>query len=172
MRLVEFLISLMTAHAQTLQRLAALFGEEEMLEMLETAGESEEIIETFEPKALSLLREAPLGTGPSSPYAELEGAIHDLGLSEVQEFHLWAYPLYRAYIESELDLNTQIKGASPDCGPTMVDEAIAQAEAWVRKLPIPPSLAQQAERAAQVPWLRFRTDVLKRIGRRPLGPVY
>lgn len=175
MRLVDFLIHLLDAHAQTLQRLAALFGEEVLLEMLETAGESPST-EGEETPALPRL-ESPWLDPPSfdasySPYAELEAAVHDMKLPAVFEFHLWAYPPYRAYIESPLDLNSKIRGPGGDVGTVLVDEAVAQAEAWIKKLPIPPEHGLQAERAAHIPWLRFRAEVLKRIGRRPLGPVY
>jgi hypothetical protein len=52
-----------------------------------------------------------------------------------------------------------------------VDEAVAQAQAWMRSLGLPAAIAPQAERAAEIPWLRFRSEILPRLGRRPLGPV-
>lgn len=176
MRFVDFLIALLEAHAQTLQRLAALFGEERLLEMLESAGEDETgkgATQRPEPAALThpeWIQSVEDGSG--SAYAELEGAIHEMNLPAVLEFHLWAYPLYRAYIESSFDLGSKIQGAGSSAGTSMVNEAVAYAEEWIKCLPMPPGISQQAERAAQIPWLRFRAEVLKRIGKRPLGPVY
>jgi hypothetical protein len=171
-RLVEFLIYLLEAHAQTLHRLAALFGEDLLLHMLEESGDrmADEAApprfrpEWFEPPAP--------GGSHSSPYAELEGAVHELKLPAVLEFHLWAYPHYRSLIESGLELDARIPGPGGDVGVELVDEAVEQAEAWVKRLPIAQDFALQAQRAAHVPWLRFRTQVLKRIGKRPMGPVY
>ena len=72
MRLVEFLIFLLEAHAHTLHRLAALFGEEMLLHMLEESGDK--IAElTAPPRFRTEWFEPPQNSGFSSPYAELEG---------------------------------------------------------------------------------------------------
>ena len=177
MRLVEYLIYLLEAQAQTLHRLAALLGEDELLEILENSGE------TFEPKARSGVESPPSvfinpksfdAPGPgatASPYQELEGAVHEFKLAAPLEFHLWAYSHYRAFIESAVDLNARIQGAGAEQGTALVEEAVAHAEEWIRHLHLPPAVSLQAERAAHVPWLRFRTTVLRRIGKRPMGPV-
>ena len=171
MRLVDFLIYLLEAQAQTLHRLAALFGEEMLLHMLEESGDR--IAEQVAPSRFRLdWFEPPLSTGYSSPYAELEGAVHDFKLPAVLEFHLWAYPFYRAFIESGLELDARIPGPGGDAGLLLVDEVVEQAEAWVKLLPIAQEFSLQAQRAAHMPWLRFRTQALKRIGKRPMGPVY
>jgi hypothetical protein len=168
-RLVEFLIALLEAQAQTLQRLAALFGEEVLLEMLESAGDLPPDIITLrhDPR----LFEAPRAQASGLAYQELDGAVRDLRLPAVLEFHLWAYPHYRAFIESPLDLNSRIHGTDENAWISLVEEAMVQATAWLKRLPIPPQFWIQAERAAHLPWLRFRTDVLKRIGKRPMVPV-
>jgi hypothetical protein len=170
-RLVDFLIYLLEAQAQTLHRLAALFGEEILLHMLEESGDAIQE-QTVPPRFDTQWFEAPRDMGFSSPYAELEGAVHEFKLPAVLEFHLWAYPHYRAFIESGVELDARIPGPGGDVGIALVDEAVEQAEAWVKRLPIAPEFALQAQTAAHVPWLRFRTQVLKRIGKRPMGPVY
>ncbi|MEO5969079.1 MAG: hypothetical protein ABIQ95_04060 [Bdellovibrionia bacterium] len=164
----EFLIHILKAQAQTLHRLAAFFGEAELIEMLETMGESAEVSQlSFQMKQEWL----PTTTGPDTPsaYLELEGAVHDMHLSSFLEFHLWAYPFYRIIIESSANLKAKI----PDQPgsrvlETLVEEAIVQAQIWTRNLPIPPLLAIQTKSIAQVPWVRFRTTVLGKIGRRPV----
>lgn len=177
MRLIDFLIYLLQAHGQTLGRLAAFFGEERFVEMLEEAGEDME--RSLPPSKFAEASGAEvIWLDPSHPssnanaYTELEGAVRDMNLPAMLEFHLWAYPHYRAFIESSLELNARIRGPGYESGAALVDEACMQAEAWMKRLHIPPSVAPQAERAAQIPWLRFRSEVLKRIGKRPLGPVY
>ncbi|MDR3608258.1 MAG: hypothetical protein P4M08_12885 [Oligoflexia bacterium] len=169
MRLVEFLILVLGSHSETLMRLAALFEEENLVELLEMAGDIEQ--PPIRVPAEYFENPWPHST-PSDPYMELEGAVRDMKLPAVLQFHLWAYPYYRAFIESPLDLNARLPAPGGDAGVALAEDAIAQAEAWVRRLPMNPQVMDQACRAAQVPWLRFRVAVLKRVGRRPLGPVY
>jgi len=177
MRLVEFLIFLLEAHAETLKRLSALLGEEHLMEILEAAGDAESDMSgpagapAVSEKVIALF-ESPGAAFGGSAYQELEGAVQELNLPEVLQFHLWAYPHYRAFIESPLELDSRIPGPGAEAGAALVEEAVQQAQAWIRGLHLPPQISQQVERAAYVPWLRFRTEVLKRIGRRPLGPVY
>lgn len=177
--LAEFLIYLLQAHGETLKRLAALLGEDNLVSVLELAGERDATRDgtTGVPASPSFnfgLFEDSAGTLPSCDpaYRELEGAVHDLQLPAPLEFHLWAYPSYRALIESPLELTTRIPGPGGDAGIELVDVAIAQAQAWVEQLGLPEPFSSQARRAAHVPWLRFRTQALKRIGKRPIGPVY
>jgi hypothetical protein len=169
-RLVDFLIFLLEAHAHTLHRLAALFGEEIFVHMLEESGDS--IAGQMAPPKFRTEWFEPAHGVSGSPYAELEGAVSEMKLPAMLEFHLWAYPHYRSFIESGLELGCRIPGPGGDAGILLVDEAVDQAEAWVKKLPIAAEFALQASRAAHMPWLRFRTQVLKRIGKRPMGPVY
>jgi hypothetical protein len=175
MRLVDFLVLLLETQAETLRRLAAFFGEEEFFEILEASGDEEEPTPSDragKPQILDLQLEKPLQGSSENVYQALEGAVQELNLPAILEFHLWAYPHYRAFIESPLDLNSRIPGPGGNTGTVLVEEAVEQAQAWIRKLHIPSHLGPQAERAAFVPWLRFRATALKRIGRRPLGPVY
>lgn len=167
MKLVEFLIYLLEAQAQTLSRLAALFGEELFLHMLEESGD----LPT--PKLQISTQWFESAESPqASAYALLESSVHEFKLPAVLEFHLWAYPPYRSWIESDLHLNAKILGPGGDAGVALVEESISQANLWFRRLPIAEEFRMQAQSAAQVPWIKFRTSVLKRIGRRPLGPVY
>lgn len=182
MRLVEFLIALLEAHAETLKRLAALFGEENLMHLLEMAGDDEEPLPRGSTKGkpappIKLVNpsffDAPSPfSATDSTYAEIEGAVHEMNLPAFLEFHLWAYPHYRAFIESPVDLNSRIPGPGGEAGVALVDEAVTQAEAWVKGLPMSDLVRDQASRAAHVPWLKFRTQILKRIGKRPMGPVY
>ena len=173
MRLIDFLVLLLEAHADTLKRLAAFFGEEELLEMLESSESPES---GDEPGPELDLGQIPfettgsrLPTGARSPYAELGGAVRELGLPATLEFHLWAYPYYRAFIESDLDLGSTCEGSEALAG--LIEQSITEAQKWVRKLPIPPSVAIAAETAAQLPWIRFRTSALKKLGLRPMESI-
>lgn len=171
MRLVDLLILLLEAHAQTLHRLAALLGEEILVQMLEESSDAI-AARMAAPKFRADWFEIAQGSDRDSPYAELEGAVAEHKLPATLEPYLWAYPHYRTFIESGLELDCRIPGPGGDTGILLVDEAVDQAEAWLGLLPIPPELALQAQRAAHMPWLRFRTQALKRIGKRPMGPVY
>jgi hypothetical protein len=174
MRLVEFLIKLLEAQAQTLSRLAALLGEEQLIEILESQSDTpEKDSSPLSNKLSSLFASDPRG-GASHIYAELAGAVREWNLPAMLEFHLWAYPHYRAFVESELDLNARLRMSgenTEDPGVLLVDEAVKEASLWMKRLPLKPEIGRQAELAAQVPWLRFRTEVMKRMGRRPLGAI-
>lgn len=176
MRLAEFLVLLLQAHADTLKRLAAFFGEERLVDMLEESGET--IDQALPPRKLAgsagasvIWIDTPVPHSNANAYAELEGNVHEMGLPATLEFHLWAYPHYRAFIESAIDLNSRMAPGGGDSGGELIEEAVQQADAWVRALPIHPKLAPRAYAMAQVPWLRFRTEALRKMGRRPLGPV-
>ena len=163
MKLVQFLILVLEAHAQSLQRLAAFFGEEVLFELLE--------MQEDEPRRIPVNREYFKSSVEKNisgqAYGELESAVRGMKLHPVLEFHVWAYPFYRSYIESDIDLNS-----ITSTGTNLVDEAVEEAKNWIKHLPLPPSFAAQAERAAEIPWVKFRAHALKKIGKRPLGPVY
>ena len=165
LRLIEFLICLLEAHAQTLQRLAALFGEDVLFELLENAGDE---MQQPDLEIHSKWLQAPGSAATGNPYGELESAVQDTQLAKILEFHLWAYPLYRAFVESSLDFNSRLREG---VGTAMVEDAVKYAESWVKNLNLPSDFSQRAQAAAQVPWLRFRAEMLRKIGQRPLGPA-
>lgn len=185
MRLSEFLAEILTTHGQVLLRLAAMLGEEELLELIEKAEElhptpapheGEEPGSQWEKWLRERLTHSP-GDTPSHAMAEIQGAVSDLNLPEVLEFYVWAYPPYRAYVETGIDLSLRIPrqgatGAPSESGLQLTEDAVERAKHWFRRLPIASTMAPAAERVVEVPWLRFRSEVLKRVGRRPLGPVY
>src|ERR1700746_1899856 len=123
MRLIDFLVLMLEAQAETLKRLAAFFGEERFLEMLENSEEDEPTIPKLDGKLIPF---EPIGTrlpaGARSPYVELEGAVPEFHLPEVLQFHLWAYPHYRAFIESDFDLGSALTEGNQQAGIALVDE--------------------------------------------------
>jgi hypothetical protein len=175
MRLIDFLILLLQTQAYTLQKLAGIFGEEELLEMLEITGEKSPLLEKQifidpqwftppppDPIQLRKSTRLPSKTPPASAYAELEGAVHELQLSAVLEFHLWAYPFYRVIIESPVDLRSFIQPV--DHGESLIHLALEQAQIWIKHLPLPPEHSRKIEQSAVAPWLRFRSELFKKLG--------
>ncbi|MBU6375673.1 MAG: hypothetical protein KGQ59_06730 [Bdellovibrionales bacterium] len=177
MSLSEFLAEILQAHGQVLLRLAALLGEEELLELLEQAEEMDNSTKTlWESDTRARLVSSPRESA-SDGLGLIQSTVLEMNLPSVLEFYVWAYPHYRAFIESGIDLSFRIPRVTPTGGPSesgvsLVEEAVSQGKEWFRKLPIHPTMASAAERAAEIPWLRFRAEVLKRVGKRPLGPVY
>lgn len=174
MRLVDLLILLLGAHADTLRRLSAFFGEETFVEMLEESGET--IENSLPPTVYAGTVGAPViwiesQASNSNVYAELEGTVSEFQISAVLHFHVWAYPHYRKFIESAIDLNARLPAGGGEAGLALIEEACLQAEAWVSALPISAAVKPAALKAAQIPWLRFRSEALKKMGRRPLGAV-
>jgi hypothetical protein len=173
--LAELCQEVLMSQAQTLKRLAALFGEEALLELLEQGDEDDTVSSEGEDLGIDWKEcferptSASRGRAPSegNAYQSLEGVVQEAELPAVLEFHLWAFPPYRALIESPQGLDARVKQGPAAL--TLVDALVRAADQWIKKLPIAPALAPRAEQAAQVPWLRFRTEVLKRLGQRPLG---
>jgi len=177
-KLVEFLVSLLEAHAQALTRLAALMSEESLLEVLERAGEREDELESKALKSMPHWARGGHPTGVAAAYAQLETAVRGFGLPQFLLFHLWTYPHYRALIENATDLNALIpegpsgEGAQPSgMASLLIDESVEQARLWVRSLRLAPDLSARAEKAAEVPWLKFRAAMLAKLGKRRLGAV-
>lgn len=116
MRLADFLIALLEAHAETLKRLAALFGEDNLVQLLEMAGD-DKAARPPEYEVHAQIFELPSPSRPQTdPYTAIEGAVRELDLPAVLLFHLWTYPHYRAYIESPLDLDSRLPGPGCDSG--------------------------------------------------------
>ncbi len=172
MRIAEFLVFLLEAQGETLRQLSQIVGTDRLLELLEQMGDSDEPMPKTSLEESDLDQPAIGVAAAGGAYAELAAAVGDLRLPEVLEFHLWAYPFYRTIIESGFDLNSRLKGSTHSAGTQLVDEAMQASDSWLRRLAIPPQLFNQAERVAQIPWVRFRTQLLRRLGKRPLGPVY
>jgi len=180
MRLVEFLKYLLAAHGEALRRLAALLGEDALIAVLEELPEDPRAIAPlsrrlasaflppmipFKPKEPGMERTlVPL----ANPYQELEGAVREMKLPAVLEFYIWAFPLYRSYIESGLDLNSRLPSPVSESVMEVVEDAIQESRNWVRRMPIPPHLGLRVDQAAKTPWLKFRSDVLKNLGSRPM----
>jgi hypothetical protein len=190
MRLVDFLIALLEAHAQALHGLGALLGEEELIEAIDAMDGAPAVVQdATEARAfvtriaseyailkaedrIPNLSSAILTGSSGDPYRLLEGAVRGFNLTPVLEFYLWTYPLYRAYIECSLPLDWVIPSPGTDLGTRMVEDAVVRAERWMQLLMLPRPIAMRAEQYSRVPWLKFRANALKRAGRRPLGPVY
>ncbi|MBI2711425.1 MAG: hypothetical protein HYX41_00990 [Bdellovibrio sp.] len=179
-RFVDLLIFLLQTQGETLKRLAAFFGEEEFIEILESQETSPvkaahaDPASKFEPD-LEWFQE--IEGMPGSPYLELEDAVRELGLPAPLEFHLWAYGFYRSLIESGVELKSVIlpsvsnEDGTIDPLDVLIAESIKQAKAWITGLPIPSTVYLQAESAALTPWVRFRARVLSRAGRKVLSAI-
>ena len=189
-KLIDFLIHVLDTHAHTLRRLAAFFGEDEFLQILESVEEPDGIPkmkmaelqksetqpenqmdeikwDTFFQKVPDSLKRTP-SADIASCYARLEGAVREMKLPAFLEFHLWAYPFYRLMIESSYDLHSPLsKNRDQRMTDQLVNASVDHAQAWIKTLPIHPELSLQAERTALIPWLRFRTEFLKKMGRSP-----
>jgi len=172
-RIVDFLILLLSAHAQALDRLAQTFGEEVLLAILDRTAEKTDEDPPFPPLDAKWFRNQGIrGVGTQDqPYAEIQDAITAMKLLPGVEFHVWAYPYYRRFIESSLDLNawiqqTSAEGDNPSL--RLIDDAIAYAHSWARSFPVVPEYLHRIEHAVHFPWVRFRSQAMRRLGVRPM----
>lgn len=175
MSLSSLLILLLEAHGEGLKRLAAFFGEEAFMEIVETA--EDDATSAAEPASHARLsaiarqserveRIQTLETDQG--YREIQASVRELGLPEFLEFYLWAFPPYRALVENAVELGAHLPSENKELSRELVEGVIQGANFWLRSLPIPAASAAAAERAYQVPWLRFRGAALKGMGLSPL----
>ncbi len=179
MRLVDFLILILQTHAQVLSDLSEVFGEDILMEMLEDTGEKFDEVLTpsrFAQKTHAdsvIWLDSPHPHSNADAYGELEDAVQDLKMPKVLEFYLWAYPHYRAFIESALDLNSRVKSVGD--GPTaeaLIDEAVQNGHDWIRTFDIKtPHIRELAYKISAAPWLKFRAEALKKLGKKPFTLV-
>jgi hypothetical protein len=110
------------------------------------------------------------------PYASIGHAVNAMNLPEALEFYLWSYPYYRSWIESSADLEAPIEDVF-DRPEDEVERARAYADAWAKHLIFVD--LQESERRVEDAlrtfsldrWLKFRTQALRAVGRRPLQRV-
>ncbi|NDD91763.1 hypothetical protein EBZ37_06735, partial [bacterium] len=108
MKLAEFLAEILQAHGQVLLRLAALLGEEELLELLEQVEEIDRSGENaWEHQTRARLVSSP-GDTAQDGLAIIQSSVLEMNLPSFLEFYVWAYPHYRAFIESGIDLSYRI----------------------------------------------------------------
>jgi hypothetical protein len=173
-RFVDLMMGILQAHGDCLTRLAAFLGEDRLVELLEnpretTTDSGDDSISDLKKWSASW-SDSPLDS-PGNCYLELEDSVRTLGLPAMLEFHLWAYPGYRAWIESSIQLDAVLlKEAALDY-PKIIDESVRQSKAWLKLLVVPSELAARIEHIAELPWIRFRSEMLKKAGKNPFYEV-
>ena len=173
-RLVDFLTAVLRTHAESLNRLAALFGEDIVLDMLENTPELDPSPEQVTAWEGLFSRFAPLPTSgplgdPDAAYRRLESEVHSQKMAEFLEFHVWTFPFYRVFAESALDLRAPVLHA--EAAAELTEAAVLAARAWRERLPIAEEFRARADSAMSLPWIRFRTELMDRFGTRRLGTV-
>ncbi len=167
MRLFEFLTLLLQATGQILQDLATLFGENVLVQLLEDnpkhPGEAKMRFQ-LDPQWFDPAPETTLNKNDGSAYLVIEEAVKKIGLSSILEFHLWSYPFYRILIESSIDLRSEIKNGNPIIGKLLIQEALEQSEKWIYPICQAAEFTQQVEPILMAAGLRFRSEVLKKMG--------
>ncbi len=160
MRLVDYLGHVLRHHGETLKQLSVLVGNEDLFEALEKQGESATPLPAYlglDPA--SLFTNEP---GAEANYAELSSQVMDQDLPPMLEFHAWAYPTYRAFVEQGAELSAKIKD---EALAGLIDRTLEASKRWVQSLPIHPRLSPRVELASSNTWMKFRTEVLKRDGK-------
>jgi hypothetical protein len=108
----EFLIDLLRAHSETLQRLAAFLGENVLVELLEKASDTMDALScdfVICPEWIQVTEGRGENAAFSASYIELEGAVQEMHLSPVLEFYVWAFPFYRYMIESSIPFDPKFR---------------------------------------------------------------
>jgi hypothetical protein len=167
----DLLALLLQTQAETLMRLGALFGEDTLLDMLENSDEPrEDSPERAKPLLSQWTEPSAIRGVPDSgaAYARISNAVSGRGIPEFFEFHVFAWPYYRVWVEGEIDFNRVIR---VDAAPVIAEAALAASRAFVDRLPMPDEYRPRARAAAEVPWVKFAGDVKARAGARRLSAV-
>ena len=162
---------LLKAQGEALVRMAAFFGEEELLELLENRDENRDR-ETFAKALLDELTASATSfretAQNASFYASLQSTVSEIRLSEPLEFHLWAFPAYREIIEAGIPLALPLQRAPLQ---DLADQALKYGSIWLDTLHIPPGVFPQARAGVEPVWVRFRAQLLRSVGQLPFRQV-
>jgi hypothetical protein len=166
----NYLEMLLKAQGESLARLAAFFGEEKLLEMLEDRDEERDG-EIFSKTILNKIHKSAehfeATAQEASLYGALQGAVSEAHLSEPLEFHLWAFAPYRRLVEGSVPLSMPIQDALPD----LVEESLRYSTHWLNSLAISSIVFPQAKAGFEPVWVRFRAQMLKSSGLSPFRQV-
>lgn len=170
MNFSEFIIEFLQAHSETLILLDDQYGTEILLKILDSAAE------TYETKPCTFKIdpnwfEQPKKRQANSALLEIKQAVQSFKLPVTLEFHVWAYPFYRELIESPIDLESQFCNSASSGIEILIEESLNQAKEWTNRFPISSAIKKQTESLALGPWLKFRSRVLKRVGKLPFEAV-
>ncbi len=172
MRLVEYLVEVLTTQAQVLIEMRDLFGETVLLHALENRGEPPN--ESLSPDANIFKPPLTAEALDDSPYTLLQSAVRGAHLPAALEFHLWAYPHYRAWIESQAALHWRTR---PSLTPPEESEsllilpALQTARSWVASFGFTPEIETKIARRVEQHWIRFRSKILQKLGRASIRPL-
>lgn len=168
LRVVDLLIEVLRAQAETLELLRAALGQDELIHLLEEKDPPPSLFKDVTPWCSGELSSR---SGMSNPYKEVEGAVREMDLSALLEFYLWAYPTYRAWVESPVLLESLVTIDPPGHLARLADLTLLDAKAYVRHLTLPPQLSKQMEKLVDPAWIKFRTRLLSQSGKKRLTSV-
>ncbi|MCC7440407.1 MAG: hypothetical protein IT285_02170 [Bdellovibrionales bacterium] len=173
MRLVDFLVLVLQAHGRLLVDLKEIFGADLLLRILANYKPTELALQGS--KLWELFPLKPRSSHSPFPFETLEKPVKEMRLNEDLEFFVWAYPYYRTFVESNVDLNETLPFQDQQVVLALAEEATSMARAWAEAVPLPPEaeseLRSRAQEASRQHWVRFRSELFKRNGQSPFQRV-
>jgi len=170
---VDFLVLLLQTHGRLLCDLREQFGADLLVRVLANYKTQELPLQSS--KLWELFPLKPRSPHSPFPFEALERPVRDLGLADDLEFFVWAYPYYRTFVESNVDLNETLPFQDQQVVAALVDEATRMSVSWIESMPIPTGApADSREKVVAVSrqqWLRFRTDLFRKNGQSPFQRV-
>ncbi|MCM0606614.1 MAG: hypothetical protein KA715_11035 [Xanthomonadaceae bacterium] len=171
MLLADFLGEFLGAHAEALGRLSSLMSDDIVVQLMEDerthtpSTELKQLVDqVWNPKNTILVSE--------SPYMTIEQWVRQHRIGKQLEFYVWAYPAYRMIIESALtpESNSLLKHDDKKW-----DELFAACRnegiEWIKSQKLDEPLHTASLKSVDLSWVKFRANMLKRLGRRTLSQV-
>ncbi len=158
MKLWEMLLPLLKTQAEVLLALTEACEPSTLLAHLRKAHDG-----TNAPEGLmDLITSAPQNSGGRlNLLEELDALPKKLPINRELEPFLWDYQPYRLIVESQVDLESPL-------GSDWIDEITSLGKAWIQSLGEAVDLPADTLRSIEAPWIRFRSDCLRKIGLRSL----
>jgi len=170
MLLADYLILILQSYSHTLKQIAFYIGEDQLVFLLENQSAPEYFFDVqggyLTPHPYRIKKQETTKRLPSNLYAYLESSVHEMKLQPQLEFYIWAYPPYRTWIESESDLSFWINPSHPEVE-KLANEPAFYNKRWIESLDCQNDVKIRIEHLTKNVWLKFRTEVLKSIGKNP-----
>ncbi len=168
MNLAFYLAEILKTHFEILNALKNNYSLEILLEALDSQSK------ISPEQVMGVMKEIKNITAPdtaptiASAFTELDNTVSGLNAPEKLEPYIWSYPGYRKYVETDLDLQIDLKKLRKNNDTQIIENlingTIKDSHIWLQTLTFTPPIPDNIFKQVDSLWLKFRTQVLKQMG--------